>query len=171
MADLPKAPQHEGVDPLTKGKKYQDGEDLKENSTFENTPTQAETEATERGEQTLADQEARNAEANTPTEPESTPDAEPEVEVTGNNEDGSVEANVDGEPTTLTPADEETQAAVAPEGDVDGEPAPESTGTEPDVATEPAQSELESAEIAENGTVGEGESEVADTAEAEQPTE
>ena len=150
MADLPKAPQHEGVDPLTKGKKYQDGEDLKENSTFENAPTEAETEATERGEQTLADQEARNAEANTPTEPESTPDAEP---------------------TTLTPADEETQAAVAPEGDVDGEPAPESTGTEPNVATEPTQSELESAEIAENGTVGEGESEVADTAEAEQPTE
>lgn len=59
MADLPKAPQHEGVDPLTKGKKYQDGEDLKENSTFENAPTEAETEATERGEQTLADQEAR----------------------------------------------------------------------------------------------------------------
>lgn len=109
MADLPKAPQHEGVDPLTKGKKYQDGEDLKENSTFENAPTEAETEATERGEQTLADQEARNAEANTPTEP--------------------------------------------------------------DVATEPTQDELESAEIAENGTVGEGESEVADTAEAEQPTE
>ena len=109
---------------------------MKENSTFEDAPTQAETEATERGEQTLADQEARNAEANTPTEPESTPDAEPEVEVTGNNEDGSVEANVDGEPTTLTPADEETQAAVAPEGGV-----------------------------------SEGESEVADTAEAEQPTE
>lgn len=150
MADLPKAPQHEGVDPLTKGKKYQDGEDLKENSTFENAPTEAETEATERGEQTLADQEARNAEANNPTEPESTPDAEP---------------------TTLTTADEETQAAVAPEGDVDGDPAPESTGTELDVATEPTQSELESAEIAENGTVGEGESEVASTAEAEQPTE
>ena len=136
MAKLPKAPRHEGIDPLTNGKKYRDGENLKKNSTFENAPTEAETEATERGEQTLADQEARNAEANTPTEPESTPETEPEVEVTGNNEDGSVEANVDGEPTTLTPADEETQAAVAPEGDV-----------------------------------GEGESEVADTAEAEQPTE
>lgn len=160
MADLPKAPQHEGVDPLTKGKKYKDGEDLKENSTFENAPTEAETEATERGEQTLADQEARNAEANTPTEPESTPETPSEPENVGvdpaqEGGDQSVETTVGGES----------------EGDVDGEPAPESTGTEPDVATEPTQDELESAEIAENGTVGEGESEVADTAEAEQPTE
>lgn len=160
MADLPKAPQHEGVDPLTKGKKYQDGEDLKESSTFENAPTEAETEAAERGEQTLADQEARNAEANTPTEPESTPETPSEPENVGvdpaqEGGDQSVETTVGGES----------------EGDVDGEPAPEGTGTEPDVATEPTQDELESAEIAENGTVGEGESEVADTAEAEQPTE
>ncbi len=154
MADLPKAPQHEGVDPLTKGKKYQDSEDLKENSTFENAPTEAETEATERGEQTLADQEARNAEANTPTEP--TTGVDPAQE----GGDQSVETPVDGE-------SDETRST----GDAEGEAAPEGTGTEPDVATEPTQDELESAEIAENGTVGEDESEVANTAEAEQPTE
>ena len=164
MADLPKAPQHEGVDPLTKGKKYQDGEDLKESSTFENALTEAETEATERGEQTLADQEARNAEANTPTEPESTPEtpSEPTTGVDQAQEGGdqSIETPVGGE-------SDETRST----GDAEGEAAPEGTGTEPDVATEPTQDELESAEIAENGTVGEGESEVADTAEAEQPTE
>lgn len=104
MTNLPKAPQNEGVDPLTKGKRYHN-DNTKADSTFNDAPAQVETETTERSEQTLADQEARNAEANTPS-------TEPDVEVTGNNEDGSVEANVDGEPTTLTPADEETQTAV-----------------------------------------------------------
>lgn len=165
MADLPEAPQNEGVDPLTKGKKYQDGENLKENSTLNDEPTQAEIEATERSEQTLADQEARNAEANTPTEPESTPETPSEPENVGvdpaqEGGDQSVETPVGGE-------SDETRST----GDAEGEAAPEGTGTELDVATEPTQSELESAEIAENGTVGEGDSEVADTAEAEQPTE
>ena len=79
MTNLPKAPKYEGVDPLTKGKRYHN-DNTKADSTFNDAPAQVETEATERSEQTLADQEARNAEANTPstepTEPESTPDPE-----------------------------------------------------------------------------------------------
>lgn len=138
MADLPKAPQHEGVDPLTKGKKYQDGENLKENSTLNDEPTQAEIEATERSEQTLADQEARNAEANTVID-----------------EAGEVDL-ADLKKVEVPENDEHVQIESTPAGDV---------------ATEPTQYELETAEIAENGTVGEGDSEVADTAEAEQPTE
>ncbi len=138
MADLPKAPQHEGVDPLTKGKKYQDGENLKENSTLNDEPTQAEIEATERSEQTLADQEARNAEANTVID-----------------EAGDVDL-ADLKKVEVPENDEHVQTGSTPASDV---------------ATESTQYELETAEIAENGTVGEGDSEVADTAEAEQPTE
>lgn len=66
MTNLPKAPQDDGVDPLTNGKRYHN-DNTKADSTFNDAPAQVETEATERGEQTLADQEARNAEAEQPS--------------------------------------------------------------------------------------------------------
>lgn len=85
---LPKAPQNEGVDPLTNGRAYKDGENIKGKSTFNKAQNDdGESTPDEKSAELTAEQQEVDAKANTPdsqlpdqdkTVPENAPDETPE---------------------------------------------------------------------------------------------